>query len=62
MHAKTIVIDSHVAVITSANITWAAEEHNMEFGTYLRGGPVPRQIEGRFEQMVHQELILPFSP
>lgn len=62
MHAKTIVIDSDIAVITSANLTWAAEEHNMEFGTYVRGGHVPSQIEGRFDQMVSQELIIPFAP
>lgn len=45
MHAKAAVADSCVAFLTSANLTEAALERNMELGVLIRGGRLPIAIE-----------------
>jgi len=45
MHAKAAVGDSSVAFLTSANLTEAALERNMELGVLIRGGKLPLAIE-----------------
>lgn len=44
MHAKSAVADSRVAFLTSANLTQAALERNMEMGVLISGGAVPPAI------------------
>ncbi|MFN8105307.1 MAG: phospholipase D-like domain-containing protein [Acidimicrobiia bacterium] len=41
LHAKCAVADDHTALVTSANLTGAGLEHNMELGLLVRGGGVP---------------------
>jgi phosphatidylserine/phosphatidylglycerophosphate/cardiolipin synthase-like enzyme len=45
MHVKAAVADSRVAFLTSANLTEAALERNMELGVLIRGGGMPAAIE-----------------
>lgn len=45
MHAKAAVSDSHTAFLTSANLTEAALERNMELGVLIRGGGIPSSID-----------------
>lgn len=45
MHIKAAVADSRVAFLTSANLTEAALERNMELGVLIRGGGMPASIE-----------------
>jgi len=45
MHAKAAVADSCIAFLTSANLTEAALERNMELGVLIRGGRLPIAIE-----------------
>jgi phosphatidylserine/phosphatidylglycerophosphate/cardiolipin synthase-like enzyme len=45
MHAKAAVADSRVAFLTSANLTEAALERNMELGVLIRGGMLPASID-----------------
>jgi phosphatidylserine/phosphatidylglycerophosphate/cardiolipin synthase-like enzyme len=45
MHVKAAVADSRVAFLTSANLTEAALERNMELGVLIRGGGVPASID-----------------
>jgi phosphatidylserine/phosphatidylglycerophosphate/cardiolipin synthase-like enzyme len=44
LHAKIIVVDDLIALITSANLTNRAMESNIECGILIRGGPQPRAI------------------
>ena len=44
MHVKAAVADSRVAFLTSANLTEAALERNMELGVLIRGGHLPAAI------------------
>lgn len=45
MHAKAAVADSRIAFLTSANLTEAALEGNMELGVLIRGGTLPALID-----------------
>ena len=45
MHVKVAVADSRVAFLTSANLTEAALERNMELGVLIRGAGMPASIE-----------------
>jgi cardiolipin synthase len=44
LHAKIIVVDDHVALVGSANLTSRAMESNLECGILIHGGPQPRAI------------------
>jgi phosphatidylserine/phosphatidylglycerophosphate/cardiolipin synthase-like enzyme len=52
MHAKAAVADSRVAFLTSANLTEAALERNMELGVLIRGGPLPASIDRLIDTLV----------
>jgi cardiolipin synthase A/B len=44
LHAKIIVVDDEVVLITSANLTSRAMETNIECGILIRGGLQPRAV------------------
>ena len=48
LHAKALVADDAVALVTSANLTGHGSRHNLELGLLVHGGPVPRRIGGFF--------------
>ena len=52
VHAKCAVADGGVAFVTSANLTEAAMERNMELGVLLRGGQVPRLLDQHLAALV----------
>jgi phosphatidylserine/phosphatidylglycerophosphate/cardiolipin synthase-like enzyme len=45
MHAKAAMADSRLAFLTSANLTEAALERNMEIGVLIRGGSLAASID-----------------
>ena len=52
MHVKAAVADAKVAFLTSANLTEAALERNMELGVLIRGGVLPVAIDRLFDALV----------
>ena len=52
VHAKCAVADGSVAFVTSANLSDAAMERNMELGVLLRGGHVPRLLDEHLAALV----------
>jgi len=48
MHAKAVVVDGRVALVTSANLTGAALQKNMELGLVIRGGAAPQRLAEHF--------------
>jgi len=52
VHAKCAVADGAVAFVTSANLSDAAMERNMELGVLLRGGQVPGLLERHLAALV----------
>ncbi len=52
MHVKAAVADSRVVFLTSANLTEAALERNMELGVLIRGGGLPAAIDRLIDTLV----------
>ena len=44
-HAKFIVIDHRLPVVTSANLSWSAERGNVEFGGHIDGCALVEDVE-----------------
>lgn len=56
-HPKCIVADSQFAFVTSANLSFAAHERNIETGVLVSGGDLPRQLAERFASMLTHGLL-----
>ncbi len=59
MHAKCIVVDAEVALVTSANFTTAAQTKNIEAGTLVRHPGFAAQVQRRFDQLAQGGLFKP---
>ena len=59
VHAKCAVQDGAAVLVTSANLTEAAMERNMELGLLVRGGSVPRAIGRHFDTLVATRCVVP---
>ena len=57
MHGKCFVADGKRAFITSANLTAAALDRNIEIGVVIEGGNVPAQVKQQFDAMVSTKTI-----
>lgn len=57
VHAKCAVSDGKVAFVTSANLTGAAMEKNMELGIKIEGGDIPRRLYDHLEALVTTRKI-----
>lgn len=57
VHAKCVVADRRIAFITSANLTSAALERNMELGLLIRGGPVPGRLQSHLDALATTKVI-----
>ena len=57
VHAKCVVADGSKALVTSANLTGAAMERNMELGVLLEGGEAPRRLHDHLEALVTTKKI-----
>jgi cardiolipin synthase len=57
VHAKCAVADGTIAFITSANLSQAAMERNMELGVLLRGGTVPDKLERHLGYLVTTGIV-----
>lgn len=58
VHAKCAVADHRIAFITSANLTSAAMERNMELGILVRGGVTPDRLHTHLEALIHTGTII----
>jgi phosphatidylserine/phosphatidylglycerophosphate/cardiolipin synthase-like enzyme len=57
LHAKIVIIDRTVALITSANLTKRAAGDNIEAGVLLRGGDIAERLAKHIIEL-HQEGVL----
>jgi len=57
IHAKCAVADGNVAFVTSANLTRAAMEKNMELGLLMRGGKVPDKLERHLDSLITTGIV-----
>ncbi len=61
VHAKCIVADQSNAFLTSANLTSAALDRNIEMGVKIRNGNVPKTIYQQFMALIRSGEIVPFA-
>jgi phosphatidylserine/phosphatidylglycerophosphate/cardiolipin synthase-like enzyme len=52
LHAKCALADDALFLVSSANLTEAAFEANMEMGVLLKGGPLPAMAARHFEDLI----------
>jgi hypothetical protein len=52
LHAKCVVVDDRHAFVTSANLTTAAQEKNIEAGLLVHDGGLARRLRTQFETLV----------
>jgi phosphatidylserine/phosphatidylglycerophosphate/cardiolipin synthase-like enzyme len=57
VHAKCAVADGELAFITSANLTTAAMERNMELGVLVKGGDLPSELHRHLEALISTNVI-----
>lgn len=57
VHAKCAIADECMALITSANLTSAAMDNNMELGVLLRGEKVASRLASHFAALVTENII-----
>ena len=59
LHAKAVIADSEAIFITSANLTEAALDWNIEVGVLLRDRPVALTATKHFMALIDQERLMP---
>lgn len=57
VHAKCAVADGQKAFITSANLTSAAMERNMELGVLITGGDIPSELHRHLDALITTRII-----
>jgi len=57
VHAKCAVADEHTAFLTSANLTSAALEKNMELGVLVSGGSLPDNLGRHLNALITTGVI-----
>lgn len=58
VHAKCVVADDKMAFVSSANLTGAAMERNMELGILVKGGSLPLQLVQHLKQLMVQKKVV----
>lgn len=57
LHAKCVIADRRSALITSANLTSAGINDNIELGVLLDAGPLPERLHRHFGQLIDSEAL-----
>lgn len=61
VHAKCAVADGEIAFVTSANLTAAALDKNIEMGVHINGGNIPSEIYRQLISMINSNEIVPYA-
>lgn len=59
LHAKCVVVDGAAALVTSANLTEAAQQRNIELGLLVQSPQVATRIEEHFNSLIEKQFLLP---
>lgn len=57
LHAKVIVVDEAIALISSANLTGNAMDRNIEAGVRVRGGTLPKSLARHFGHLISDGVL-----
>jgi phosphatidylserine/phosphatidylglycerophosphate/cardiolipin synthase-like enzyme len=61
LHAKCVVVDRRMALVTSANFTEAAQTRNIEVGALIRCERFAGQFAEHFEKFADAGMLKPLS-
>ncbi len=61
-HSKVVIVDSRVAFITSANLSEAAHERNLEAGVIIRDADFASGLRQRFSMLYSEGHLFPIEP
>ncbi len=59
LHAKAVVTDDETVFVTSANLTEAAFERNIELGLLIRDRPLAASVCAHFRGLIDRGLLCP---
>lgn len=62
LHAKAVVTDEEAVFVTSANLTEAAQDRNIEMGLLVRDRSLARTVVSHFRGLVDQSLLEALPP
>jgi phosphatidylserine/phosphatidylglycerophosphate/cardiolipin synthase-like enzyme len=57
LHAKAVIVDGRDVLLTSANMTNAAYDKNIELGVLCRGGGVAAQVQHHFDALIARGVL-----
>jgi cardiolipin synthase len=58
LHAKAVIVDSRDVLLTSANMTNAAYDKNIELGLLCRGGTTARRVQKHFDALIVRGVLV----
>lgn len=61
LHAKAIAVDDERVLVTSANLTAAAQERNVELGVLVRVPSVAAAVRRHFEGLIAEGVLAPVA-
>jgi phosphatidylserine/phosphatidylglycerophosphate/cardiolipin synthase-like enzyme len=59
LHAKAVVADDEAVFVTSANLTEAALDRNIEIGLLVRDRPLAASVTLHFRSLIDRSLLSP---
>jgi phosphatidylserine/phosphatidylglycerophosphate/cardiolipin synthase-like enzyme len=62
LHAKAVVADNDVVFVTSANLTEAALDRNIELGLLIRDRSLAASVVCQFQTLIDRNLLNPLPP
>ena len=58
LHAKAVIVDSRDVLLTSANMTNAAYDKNIELGLLCRGGTTAGRVQKHFDALIARGVLV----
>ena len=58
LHAKCVLVDDSLAFVTSANLTAAALDSNIELGLLITGGDVPHDLAHQIRDLIRAGVLV----
>jgi phosphatidylserine/phosphatidylglycerophosphate/cardiolipin synthase-like enzyme len=59
LHAKAVVVDDEMVFVTSANLTEAALDRNIELGLLVRDRALAASVSSHFRTLIERGLLVP---
>jgi phosphatidylserine/phosphatidylglycerophosphate/cardiolipin synthase-like enzyme len=57
LHAKAVIVDGRDILLTSANMTNAAYDKNLELGVLSRGGTTAQRVQRHFDSLIAKGVL-----